>query len=163
MDVWPTNSNPADIAPWLLSPNTLISCELWWGQVDRWFISFNILSKCLVRAFQAGGKLWRKWRTETATGGVLSKKVILNKFIENPFARISFLIKLQEKACNFIKKRGSDTSAFLWILRNFLELVFYRTPLDDCFWKEKSVFLASSEMLLGIVELMDNSQYRSLQ
>ena len=91
------------------------------------------------------------------------KKVILNKFIENPFARISFLIKLQEKACNFIKKRGSDTSAFLWILRNFLELVFYRTPLDDCFWKEKSVFLASSEMLLGIVELMDNSQYRSLQ
>lgn len=28
LDVWPTNSNPADIAPWLLSPNTLISCEL---------------------------------------------------------------------------------------------------------------------------------------
>ena len=132
---------------------------------DRWTGGSSVqhIVKMSCQSFSDRGKTLKKRRTDTATGGVLSKKVILNKFIENPFARISFLIKLQEKACNFIKKRGSDTSVFLWILRNFLELDFYRTPLDDCFWKEKSVFLASSEMLLGIVELMDNSQYRLLQ
>ena len=34
-------------------------------------------------------------------------------------------------------KRHSGTGVFLWILRNFLDHLFYRTPLDDCFWKLK--------------------------
>ena len=29
------------------------------------------------------------------------------------------------EACNFIKKRDSDTGVFLWILRNFLEQLFF--------------------------------------
>ena len=29
----------------------------------------------------------------------------------------------------------SGTGVFLWILRNFSENLFYRTPLGDCFWK----------------------------
>ena len=37
---------------------------------------------------------------------------------ENTGARDSFLIELQTKACNFIKK-VSDTGVFLWILQNF--------------------------------------------
>ena len=37
---------------------------------------------------------------------------------ENICARVSFLIKLRPKACNFIKKE-TVTQAFLWILRNF--------------------------------------------
>ena len=32
-----------------------------------------------------------------------------------------------------LAKRGSGTIVFLWILRNFREHVFYRTPLGDCF------------------------------
>ena len=41
---------------------------------------------------------------------------------EDTCARVSFLIKLQV------------TGVFLWILQNFYEHLFYRTPLDDCFW-----------------------------
>ena len=37
---------------------------------------------------------------------------------ENSCARASFLMKLQVKANNFIKKE-TDTDVFLWILRNF--------------------------------------------
>ena len=31
-------------------------------------------------------------------------------------------------------KRDSGTGVFLWILGNFSEHLFYRTPLCDCFW-----------------------------
>ena len=40
------------------------------------------------------------------------------------------------QACNFMKKRDSGTVVFLWILRNFQENLFSRTPLDDCFLLE---------------------------
>ena len=32
-------------------------------------------------------------------------------------------------------KRDSGTGVFEWVLRNFYEHLFYRTPLGDCFWK----------------------------
>ena len=60
---------------------------------------------------------------------------ILQKWKENTCARDCFLIKLQASACDFIKKQslvqvfssefcflkkaGSGTSVFLWVLRNF--------------------------------------------
>ena len=44
---------------------------------------------------------------------------ILQKSQENTCARVSFLIKLQVLAGNFISKGGSDTGVFLWILQNF--------------------------------------------
>ena len=31
-------------------------------------------------------------------------------------------------------KRESDAGAFLWILWNLQEHLFYRSPPDDCFW-----------------------------
>ena len=31
-------------------------------------------------------------------------------------------------------KRESDAGVFLWILWNFQEHLFYRSPPDDCFW-----------------------------
>ena len=67
---------------------------------------------------------------------VFYKKVFLiisQNSQENIFARISFLAKLRAEACNFIKKRDSDTAVFLWILRTFEKYLLYRTPLDDCF------------------------------
>ena len=45
---------------------------------------------------------------------------------ENTCARVSFLIKLW--------KKDSDKGVFLWILQNFKEHFFHRTPLGDCFW-----------------------------
>ena len=52
-------------------------------------------------------------------GVVLLKKVFLKisqNSQEKTCAKASFLIKLP-KACNFIKKGGTDTGVFLWILR----------------------------------------------
>ena len=42
----------------------------------------------------------------------------------------------QENICTVVSilKRDSGTGVFLWILRNFWEHLFYRTPLDDCFY-----------------------------
>ena len=77
---------------------------------------------------------------------------------ENACARVSFLIKLQPsyfpvfglnteiygvnlseykkiRDLQLYLKRDSGTGVFLWILRNFQEHFFYRTPLDGCFWK----------------------------
>ena len=53
---------------------------------------------------------------------------ILQNSRENNCVRASFLIKLQAK-----KIRDSGTGAFLWILWNFWEHLFYRTYLGDCF------------------------------
>ena len=63
----------------------------------------------------------RAWEvTEAATRGVLSKNVFLEisqNSQEKSCARVSFLIKLQV------------SGVFLWVSRNFLEQLFYRTPL----------------------------------
>ena len=56
--------------------------------------------------------------SEAATKGILWKKM---------FLEIS-------KNSQENKERDSGTGVFLWILRSFLEHLFYRTPLDDCFW-----------------------------
>ena len=32
------------------------------------------------------------------------------------------------------QKRDSNTGFFMWILQNFWEYLFYRTPLDDCLY-----------------------------
>ena len=53
---------------------------------------------------------------------------------ENTCARDSFLIKLQAQGLQLYLKRISGTGLFLWILRNFQEHVFYRSPPDNCFW-----------------------------
>ena len=54
---------------------------------------------------------------------------------DNTCARVSFLTKLQASRPY---KRDTGAGVFLWILRNFWEHLFYRTPLDDCFSKYAS-------------------------
>ena len=66
--------------------------------------------------------------TEAVTKGVLLIKVFLEiskNSQESTCARVSFLIKLQAW--------GSGTGVLLWILRNFSENLFYKTPPDDWF------------------------------
>ena len=68
--------------------------------------------------------------SEAANRGVLWKKVFLEisqNSQENGCARVSFLIKLQASG-------DSGIGVFLWILRNFSEHLFHRTPLSHCFW-----------------------------
>ena len=74
--------------------------------------------------------------TEADTGVVLWKKVFLGisqNSQENTSVRVYFLIRLQASGLQLYLKRDSGTGAFLWILRNFQEHVFYRTPPEDCF------------------------------
>ena len=59
-----------------------------------------------------------------ATGSVLSGNSAKSCFW---LGNIDFSLP---QACSFIKK---ETGVFLWILRNFLEHLFYRIPLGDCF------------------------------
>ena len=85
---------------------------------------------------------------EAATRGVLYQKLFLEisqNSQENTFAKVSFLIRLQA-GLQLYWKWDSGTGVFLWILRNFSELLFYRTPLIDCFsflveWQsQKNIF-----------------------
>ena len=43
-----------------------------------------------------------------------------------------FLVMFQVFSLQLCQKRGSSTGVFLWI---YSEHAFYRTPPDDCFWK----------------------------
>ena len=55
-------------------------------------------------------------QSETATGGVLYEKVFIEisqNSQENTCTRVSFIIKLQASACNFIKKRDPGIGVFL--------------------------------------------------
>ena len=47
---------------------------------------------------------------------------------ENTCARVSFLIKLRAWVLQLYLNRESGTGFFLWILLNFKEHLFYRTP-----------------------------------
>ena len=53
---------------------------------------------------------------------------------ENTCIRASFLIKLQGSGLQLYQKRNSGTGVFQWILRNFWEHPFYRTPPGNFFW-----------------------------
>ena len=69
---------------------------------------------------------------------VLYKKAVFRnfaKFTEKHLYLDFFFDKVDLKRLyeNFIKKRDSNASVFLWILQNFLELIFNRTPPGDCF------------------------------
>ena len=59
--------------------------------------------------------------------GILKNLKILQSLQKNTFARVSFLIKLQAKACNFIKKEALAqvlSCGFCEIFKN----IFYRRP-----------------------------------
>ena len=63
-----------------------------------------------------------------ATRGILEKKTylkILQNSQENTCSRVSFLVKLQAW--------GTRACVFQWILRIYLEHLFYKTPPGDCF------------------------------
>ena len=47
---------------------------------------------------------------------------------------VSLSTPLKTENLCFIRKKFSSIGVFLWILRNFQEHVFDRTPLDNCFY-----------------------------
>ena len=63
------------------------------------------------------------------------KSVLRNfaKFTGKHLCQSLFLIKLQPWGLQLYLIRDSGTGVFLWILQNFSEQLFRRTPPDDCF------------------------------
>ena len=98
--------------------------------------------------------------SEATTRGVLLKKVFLvisQNSQENTCVRVSFLIKLQ-----------AAPATFLWILRNFKNTVFYRTPLvaasDKCLEEFDLTFTFSKIVLLKeTIKLLQHMQLISLE
>ena len=70
--------------------------------------------------------------TESATRGVLQEKVFLETS-QNSQANICASLFV-----NKVAGQAFGTGAFLWILRNFHEHLFYRISPDDCFWRKES-------------------------
>ena len=55
-------------------------------------------------------------------------------FIEkNPCWSLLFINMLACKSATLLQI-DSNIGVFLWILSNFLKSLFYRTPVNDCFW-----------------------------
>ena len=64
------------------------------------------------------------------------KKCILRSFTKltrKHLCQSLFLIRLQAWGLQLYLKGNCCTVFFLWILRNFEEHLFYRTPLENCF------------------------------
>ena len=57
------------------------------------------------------------------------------KFTGKPLCQSLFLNNVA--GLQLYQKRDSGTDVFLWILWNFQEQLFDRTPMDDCFWETK--------------------------
>ena len=83
---------------------------------------------------------------------------ILQNSQENTCTRISFN-KVAGWGLQLYEKRGSSTDVFPWILRNFCEHLFYRTPLGNCFWQEQAdtkVVLYAKLLLEQISDIKTN-------
>ena len=57
---------------------------------------------------------------------------ILQYSQENTCFGVFFLIKMQAFNPETLLKRDPNTGAFLWILRNFLEHLSWKTSVNDC-------------------------------
>ena len=73
--------------------------------------------------------------SETATGWVLKKVALKNfaKFTRKHLCQSLFFNKVAGWKPATLLKKDFGIGVFLWILRNFLEHLFYRTPLENCF------------------------------
>ena len=65
----------------------------------------------------------RRKHTET-----VAHKSFVNKSLHKNFGKFTGKPLCQAWGYNFIKKRDPDTGIFLWVFRNFLEDLFYKTP-----------------------------------
>ena len=65
------------------------------------------------------------------------------KFTEKHLRQSFFFNKVGGRDLQVYLRRDSGAGIILWILGNFSEHLFYRTPLDDCFWKDFANVIAN--------------------
>ena len=76
--------------------------------------------------------------TEAATGWRCSvRKGALRNFLGKHLSQSLFLNKVAALRPATLLKKDSRTSIFLWVLRNFLEHLFYGTPPGYCFFTHR--------------------------
>ena len=108
------------------------------GNINFQFVLFRPSKRCLVGAWYKCAKffsalnLMEKIKLEAVVQRCSVKRVFLEmsqNSQENTCASPSSLIKLQTQGLQPYSTRDSGTGVFLWILWNFKEHLFYRTPL----------------------------------
>ena len=130
----------ANFAKWLKILKKFVGCLtiLWSWRLMGYLVRLNLLnirSKIWTQFeikifsvfcwFSRYRMIWYPNKQKQSPGTVLLKKVfwkISQNLHGNTFVRVSFLIKLQAAAI----KKGSPAGAFLWVLQNFQEQLFYR-------------------------------------
>ena len=90
----PTDINPADITTRSLSPNTFVSCEMWWKSLD--FLQFeNIDMPC--QEFLRPGGVSEEQKAETVLFAGSEKAFGIGKVMDN--GRFRSLQKLLRVTC----------------------------------------------------------------
>ena len=91
----------------------------------------------IFRTWDFGGSnfedfvIWRSSHREYSIKKLFLK--ILQNSQESTFARVSFLIKLQTETCNFVKNETLAQLFSCWFCEIFMNILFYRAFLGNCF------------------------------
>ena len=93
---------------------------------------FFIFTKLILRSWKTNSLKWTKQNMRYKSS---LWEVFLNfgKFTEKHLLRNFFLIQ-QVSSCSPANLLKIGSSVFLWILLDFQKQLFYRTPVDDCFY-----------------------------
>ena len=113
----------ANFAKWLKILKQFVGCLtiLWSWRLMGYLVRLNLLN---IRS-----KIWTQFEIKIFSVFCWFSRYRMiwypnkqKKSQGNTFVRVSFLIKLQAAAI----KKGSPAGAFLWVLQNFQEQLFYR-------------------------------------
>ena len=100
-------------------------------------------AKSILKKILTKDKYWHNQLTETATRGVLLKKIVLKNVANVTGKNLCwslFLIKLQAWYPITLLKRDSKTVISRRIWWNFQQHLFWRTSANGCFWIDRKVF-----------------------
>ena len=100
---------------WTVPTDHEITLNLRFPNINTWNVILSDLNRWLIRCRRSHQRRF------------VRKGVLWNfaKFTEKHLCQSLF----------FNKVAGRSIELFLWIVRNFWEHLFYRTPLGDCFFK----------------------------
>ena len=116
--------------------------------------------RCLSAIFQRNHCFYQTGLGQKQPSKVFCKNGVLKNlanFTEKHLCWSLFLIKL--RASVSLLKRGSNTSVFLWNLRNFSENLFFRTSRNNCFCQ---VQLSQGVIKKSLSENIENKEKKRL-
>ena len=118
-----------------------------WSQYFIWVTGLSVA--CTLKRTHPIGEILRQ----------LSDKSIYRTPVKSSRWQMFFKIRVLKNVAIFTgkhlcwslflmtSKKNYNTGVFLWILRNFKEYLFYRTPRDDCFRPVNGCFFHSINLV----------------